>query len=42
MRDGRIVADAPLSELPKSKLVAAMVGEPPRQMSCPPDSPFAA
>ncbi len=27
MRDGRIVADAPLSELPKSKLVAAMVGE---------------
>lgn len=27
MRDGRIVADARLSELPKDKLVAAMVGE---------------
>jgi simple sugar transport system ATP-binding protein len=27
MRDGRIVADAPLSELPKDRLVAAMVGE---------------
>jgi len=27
MRDGRVVAEAPLSEMPKDRLVAAMVGE---------------